>query len=121
MPSSLTFVVPRTPQAPARARARVAEFLADVPEERRMDVELAVSELVSNAVRHGNGTPTVKLERSRDGLRLEVVDDGDAPGEVRRKPPGESGGWGLRLLDSISTRWGAYEGTTHVWCEIPLG
>ena len=27
-------------------------------------------------------------------------------------------GWGLKIVDSQSSRWGGHEGTTHVWFEL---
>ena len=60
------------------------------------------------------------LARFDDRLRLEVVDEGDGAAEVHRGPADETGGWGLRIVDAVSIRWGVFEGTTHVWCEIPL-
>lgn len=54
-------------------------------------------------------------------LRIEVIDEGsgNAPA-VRHEGPDESGGWGLRIVDRLATQWGVFEGTTHVWADIPL-
>jgi hypothetical protein len=30
------------------------------------------------------------------------------------------GGWGLHLTEHLTSRWGTYEGSTHVWFEIDL-
>jgi len=30
------------------------------------------------------------------------------------------GGWGLRLLDLLSDRWGMAESSTRVWFELPV-
>ena len=35
-----------------------------------------------------------------------------------RESADEGGGWGLRLLDKVSERWGVHEGSTHVWFEL---
>jgi anti-sigma regulatory factor (Ser/Thr protein kinase) len=71
--------------------------------------ELAVSELVTNALVHGGGTIEIRLSAEDDEVRLEVVDHG--PGgtlpAVRRGPPGELGGWGLRMVDEVADAWGA--------------
>jgi serine/threonine-protein kinase RsbW len=120
MPASLILALEREPHAPAYARARAGEFLKDLPAQARTDVELALSELVTNAVEHGEGQARVEIHRREDHVRIEVTDEGDAAPQVREEPAGADGGWGLRLVDAISRRWGAYEGTTHVWCEIPL-
>jgi anti-sigma regulatory factor (Ser/Thr protein kinase) len=120
MSSPLTFTAPRDPSGPAFARGTVESALRDVPRDRMTDILLAVSELVTNAVRHGEGEIEVHIEHLGDRLRLEVVDEGDAVPEVRREPAGADGGWGLQLIDAVALRWGSYPGTTHVWCEIPL-
>jgi hypothetical protein len=31
------------------------------------------------------------------------------------------GGWGLHLTEQLTSRWGTYEGSTHVWFEIHFG
>ena len=31
------------------------------------------------------------------------------------------GGRGLMIVESLSSRWGVYEGTTHVWFELDPG
>ena len=40
--------------------------------------------------------------------------------EIREQPADESGGWGLRIVDEVALQWGCFEGTTHVWVELPL-
>ena len=37
---------------------------------------------------------------------------------ARNRPATEVGGWGLHLVQTLSDRWGVYEGSTHVWFEI---
>jgi anti-sigma regulatory factor (Ser/Thr protein kinase) len=120
MPSRLAFALARQPDAPARARDRAAAFLDDIPAAGLTDIELVLSELVTNAVRHGEGQVVVEIQRHDDHVRVEVIDEGEAAPQVRLEPPGPDGGWGLRVVNAIARRWGAYEGTTHVWCEIPL-
>ncbi|HEY2653884.1 MAG TPA: hypothetical protein VGI50_18320 [Solirubrobacteraceae bacterium] len=36
------------------------------------------------------------------------------------KPSGSSLGRNLRIVDQLATTWGAFEGTTHVWAELPM-
>ena len=82
-------------------------------------LELAVSELVTNALVHGEGEIEVELTASGGDVRLEVADEGsDVAAPVRREPvPGVPGGWGLNVLDELSDEWGAdAEPTrTRVW------
>jgi hypothetical protein len=37
---------------------------------------------------------------------------------ARNRPATEVGGWGLHLVQTLSDRWGVYQGSTHVWFEI---
>ncbi|MFE2040156.1 ATP-binding protein [Streptomyces sp. NPDC059477] len=88
------------------------------------DVQLCLSELLANVIRHvGEGTPvTVRLTRAADGrTRLEVTDSGP-PAVLVARDPGryEETGRGLMLLDAIAERWGMVgetDGKT-VWCEL---
>jgi hypothetical protein len=81
--------------------------------------ELLASELVTNAVMHGRGRITLSA-RSDDKRLLVGVEDEGAGFKLTSAPPapGTEGGWGLCLVDSESSRWGAYEGNTHVWFEL---
>jgi anti-sigma regulatory factor (Ser/Thr protein kinase) len=82
---------------------------------------LAVSELVTNAIKHGDGGIEVHLTAEEDTVRLAVVDSGgDPPARVETDPsPGLHGGWGLRLVAEVADTWGAASGPTHtrVWME----
>ncbi|WP_079126200.1 ATP-binding protein [Streptomyces sp. ERV7] len=69
---------------------------------------VVLSELVTNAVRHthvplGSQIQT-RYQREGDGVRIEVHDaDNELPAA---RVPGETGGWGLILVDSLAARWG---------------
>lgn len=98
-------------------------------EERTDDVLLCVTELATNALRHGvppgRGFKVhIYLERIENALRVELHDSGD--GEVRPATglPGadDEGGRGLLLVAALADKWGVEErnpGKT-VWCEFAL-
>jgi anti-sigma regulatory factor (Ser/Thr protein kinase) len=112
--------LPRDSRAPARARAALSELAGGLGPERLHDAQLLASELVTNAVKYGEGSAVrLDLELAGDRLRVEVVDDGAGfVPRARDADPTEVGGWGLPLVEHLADRWGAYEGSTHVWFEL---
>jgi serine/threonine-protein kinase RsbW len=102
----------------------VSRLLGDHPAwaETRESAQLVASELVTNALQHGEGAIQLRLKLMKDFLRIEVVDQGrDQAPAVRQEAPDESGGWGLRIVDQLAAQWGVFEGTTHVWADVALG
>jgi two-component sensor histidine kinase len=80
--------------------------------------QLAVSELVSNALLHGSGEIHVDLSCDGDGrVRLAVGDEGGAAAAVPRVEERRIGGWGLRFVEQLAESWGAerHERGTLVW------
>ena len=113
------------PGAPGRARAAIRGWSEDMPMEspRRDALELLVSEVVTNAVRHAPARTEdpIGLAASLDeGEILVTVTDGGAGVLPRVGPPrGEGGGYGLHIVDRESTRWGVErEAGTSVWFAI---
>lgn len=95
----------------------------------RDDARLAVSELVSNAVRHSGCATSDLIEvRARLGeevLELSVTDPGFSRGipRVRLRGGDESGGCGLLIVQQLASRWGAARtdsGGCRVWVELAI-
>ena len=115
------------PAAATEARAAVTERLAPRVGARVLDdVRLLVTELITNALRHGKLRPgdRVQLRARVDdrGVRIEVRDPGN-DGDVTVRPPGSrGGGYGLYLVERLAKRWGVdrRDGTV-VWCELSPG
>ncbi|MET9380176.1 ATP-binding protein [Streptomyces sp. NPDC002928] len=88
------------------------------------DVELCVTELVANVIRHvGEGAPVrVRVFRVFDGrIRVEVTDPNTRALPVLLHATGDDeAGRGLALLDAVALRWGVEQGETGktVWCEL---
>lgn len=108
------------------AREMVARAVEGIAASTLEDALLIVSELVTNAVRHGPGGGAIHLEVRRNGaVRIEVRDPGAGfdparvPGEPDDLP---TGGFGLVIVQRLSTDWGvAPRGSpTLVWAELAL-
>ena len=85
-------------------------------------LELAVSELVTNAIVHGCGQVEVRLTDLDGCVRLVVGDEGTVgtPRPTARGGGSDGeGGWGLRLVEGLSDTWGTHRdgGRTEVWME----
>lgn len=108
------------PKAVPELRHVVRGYLGDgCPE-----VQLCVSELLGNVIRHvGEGTPVrVRLSRVAQGrTRVEVTDPDPRALPVLLSTTGDDEyGRGLVLLDAVALRWGVEQGSASktVWCEV---
>lgn len=86
------------------------------------DIELVVSELVTNALQAHCSRLTLALDAHHTFVRVATTDD--APGDpVRQQPtPEMAHGRGLMFVNAFSERWGverAGDGKT-VWAELTL-
>ncbi|MFI6641510.1 SpoIIE family protein phosphatase [Streptomyces sp. NPDC050504] len=114
--------LPREPRSVGRARELSRGQLIAWDLEPLVDtVELLVSELVTNALRYGEGEIRLRLLRDRT-LVCEVWDAGLVQPRRRRARDTDEGGRGLQLVGLLSAAWGARRtprGKT-VWFELPL-
>src|SRR6478735_6172366 len=107
--------------AGTRARRAIEPLLGrHLRAEEEADILLLVTELVTNAVRHGTGATLLLTARRHPGaLRVEVHNDGSlsTPAPTTGGP---DGGWGLQLVEGVASAWGrsATGGTTLVWFEM---
>ena len=119
--ASTSTVVPRRDAARlARgyARAQCAGQAAPTLVE---DVELVVSELVTNAMRHGRGEVTMHLEVAPDRVVVGVQDQGAGRPCAREPDHAEMNGRGLALVAILATEWGVRAGPGGgkvVWCVL---
>src|SRR4051794_4965954 len=82
--TALEHVVGRDGDSVRRARQFAAESLPDADESLLDDVELVVSELVTNALLHGTSPILLRLSTSGARVRVEVEDGGrDLPLRMR--------------------------------------
>ncbi|MGF0176851.1 ATP-binding protein [Streptomyces sp. Marseille-Q5077] len=107
------------PKAVPELRRAVRERFGDFGGE----VQLCVTELVGNVVRHvGEGT-TVSVCVARAGacIRVEVADPAPCAVPVLLHAEGDDeSGRGPALLDAVALRWGVVQGESGrtVWCEV---
>jgi anti-sigma regulatory factor (Ser/Thr protein kinase) len=120
MAADLTLKLSPEPTAPGYARrAAQQQFAGHLTRRRLNDLLLVISELVGNAVVHGQGEVVLRLQLDGETVRGEVIDEGAGfEHQVRERGPDDVGGRGLMLVESMTSRWGIHEGTTHVWFEM---
>ena len=106
-------------------RAVRDELSGELPERTLDDVELLVSELATNSVRHGGCDEGTELRFRTDVtpscVRIQLCDTGSGFTELRSEPspPDAAGGFGLVLLERLSDRWGTQRnGGFCVWFEV---
>jgi anti-sigma regulatory factor (Ser/Thr protein kinase) len=67
---------------------------------------LLVSELITNALRHGPPPLCLQVVVLADRVRLEVHDSNPEPPVVSRPDAESEHGRGMWLIDAVSVRWG---------------
>jgi len=97
----------------ARKRARVALAQWGLAEHADL-AELIVSELATNAIRHGDGMVHVCVSLAHCGLRVEVRDEAAGRWPARQEAAAEDeSGRGLALLDELIGLHGGCRGVIH--------
>ena len=116
--------LPAAPASVSAARAWLASRCSDlVPPDRLDSLVLILSEIVTNAVRHGGsaGDVVVAATPKDEFLCVQVTDGGVGfvpnPGAMASDG---NGGFGLFLVERLTRRWGmTREGRrTRVWFEF---
>ena len=85
------------------------------------DTELVVTELVTNALLHGEPPVTIRLLILGPRIRVEVEDAGRAIPIRSLSDPDSMTGRGLALMSSLANRWGVDPGRSGgkvVWAEL---
>ncbi len=114
--------LPSAARSVARARDLACAQLADWHLDGLTDTtELLVSELVTNALRHGSGEIRLRLLMERT-LVCEVWDTSPVQPRRRRARDTDEGGRGLQLVELLSAGWGSRRtpGGKAVWFELSL-
>jgi hypothetical protein len=90
-------------------------------EELAFTTGLIVSELVTNAIRHGGGPVQLRLIR-QDTLICEVSDGSNTAPHLRRAQAFDEDGRGLFIVAQLAKRWGTKQGShgKTIWAELAL-
>ncbi|MGP4024495.1 ATP-binding protein [Actinomadura sp. 3N407] len=120
-----TVVLEPTEGAPAKARRFVAGRLAEWGIGDDHDGRLIVSELVTNALVHGDGPIVVRVfQDERDGLPvIEVWDGGEGRPVMRAENYAATDGRGLLMVAMLAHDWGTrplVEGGKIAWAKCGL-
>ena len=122
MLNALSLSLPPVPTAGQVARAAIRDgFTGTLAPDTLADLELVVSELVTNAIEHGQGAIEVRLDHDDGALRGSVSDQGQGFRYEARdfdRDHDRLRGRGLSIVSALVTRWGIEDGSTHVWFEI---
>lgn len=105
---------PAIPQSVHAARRFAIDALAGAPVGMLEAVELMVSELATNCIRHEQMSFYVTITRSGGEIRVEVTDSGSGKPTLRSPGPDDPSGRGLQIVDMLSQDWG-------VEPEVPAG
>ncbi|GAB3493085.1 ATP-binding protein [Amycolatopsis cihanbeyliensis] len=106
-PLTIDFAVDRRSASVARRVAAATLRGHRVPDELTSDIVQVVSELVTNAIKHGAAPASLEVECVTAQIVVRVRDGGAGLPVLREQsvPPVE-GGHGLRLVHALATRWG---------------
>ena len=106
------------------ARSWIDAFLAEreIEDTVRDDVQLVVSELVTNALMHGDGALVLRASITGAAVQVSVTDSGDELPEVLPLDPARIGGLGLIVVDRVASDWGVapFPGGKTVWAALAL-
>jgi len=123
VPGSRWVRLPASATAPALARDAVRDLLASIPIDGETGelVVLLVSEVVTNALLHGEGPIGMALESSDGQLTIGVADRcPQRTLELRHPGPEATSGRGLQFLDEFAARWWVEQGdgAKTVWFRV---
>ncbi|HTU84593.1 MAG TPA: ATP-binding protein [Solirubrobacteraceae bacterium] len=112
---------PHEPQSVPAARRFATSVLSGSSAETLEAVELMVSELATNCIRHTDSGFDLTITRSGDDIRVEASDHAGGTPTMRSPKPTDPSGRGLKIIDMLSARWGVRADGTRgktVWFTI---
>jgi anti-sigma regulatory factor (Ser/Thr protein kinase) len=113
---------PAIPQSVHAARRFAIDTLSGAPASTLEAVELMISELATNCIRHERTSFHITILGSAQEIRVEVTDSGTGTPTMRSPGPDEPSGRGLQIVNMLSADWGVEverpSGKT-VWFTVP--
>ncbi|MFL5822049.1 MAG: ATP-binding protein [Solirubrobacteraceae bacterium] len=112
------------PSSVPAARRFATGTLSGLSSEVTEAVELMVSELATNCVRHTDGNFEISILQTPDAVRVEALDGGLGEPRLRSPGPADPHGRGLLIVDALAGDWGVDLREGHrkaVWFTVPVG
>jgi anti-sigma regulatory factor (Ser/Thr protein kinase) len=104
--SERVWLLPPDPTAAGLARRHVEDICRGLPEADLDTARLVATELVSNAVKHGTGSPALGIVRDGTAVLVYVEDEShESPFFVESTEVLEHGA-GMRLVAALANEWG---------------
>ena len=110
------------PASVRSARDYAVATLAGLDPDRLDAIELMVSELATNCVRHVGSGYLISIAAGPREIRIDVTDYGDGAPVLRAPGPAEPSGRGLQIVKALSSSWGierADGAGKTVWFTVP--
>lgn len=121
-PGGLVLELPRDPGAIAVSRRRLRRLDGELHAGRLGELQLVVTELITNALVHGEGAIRLDVQVSFCGVHGEVTDEGGGfTYEPRPTHPAALSGRGLHIVDTLTSEWGIEPGVSRVWFRMDSG
>ena len=97
---------PHEPESVPAARRFATSVLRGVSADTLEAVELMVSELATNCIRHTDSGFELSITRDGGDIRVEATDGAGGRPEMRSPKPTDPSGRGLKIIDMLSSDWG---------------
>jgi anti-sigma regulatory factor (Ser/Thr protein kinase) len=112
-----TLELPREAGSAGIARLIVTAHGSSLAGDQLKNANVIVSELVSNAFRHGEGRIELTVESDADGVWASVTDEGTGT-IASPQPRPDRGGWGLHFVERLADQWGVADDDSRVWFRV---
>jgi anti-sigma regulatory factor (Ser/Thr protein kinase) len=109
------------PESVGAARRFTTEALGGVDPQVRDAVELMVSELATNSVRHAETAFELTVSQRSGEIRVEVTDQAGGKPRMRSAGPEDPTGRGLQIVNLLADAWGVQRHATTgktVWFTV---